>query len=431
MRRNVLVFVVVVLVASMFAGCGSSDEPDRASNREPSGQGVSLRLGTVTERSVDGGADGRNATAAVTAMNEFSVDLYRQVTSTEDGNIILSPYSAAFALSMIYAGARGSTETEMADVLHATGIDQADWHEGINAYDLTLEARTVDSSTDWASANKVWTTPGLQLIDNYLDILTGDYGSPLAEADFVTDPEGARDAINTWVKDNTNDLIPGLWPPNSFDANTVMVLVNAVALDAPWEFPFDAEWTRDGPFTLPDGTTVRVPMMQYHEYLPSYAETGLQAVELPYGDGALSMIVIVPDDLAAFEADLSTDTLDKIIDGIKEGGIHLSMPKWSARTDLELDDSLTALGMQAAFTNADFSGMVQGGGIHLETVQHSAFIEVDEEGTRAAAATGGAMAGSHGPTIDVNKPFLYLITDRGAGTYLFMGRVDDPTETAE
>ncbi|MBP7929715.1 MAG: hypothetical protein KA110_07090, partial [Acidimicrobiia bacterium] len=197
MRRNVLVFVVVVLVASMFAGCGSSDEPDRASNREPSGQGVSLRLGTVTERSVDGGADGRNATAAVTAMNEFSVDLYRQVTSTEDGNIILSPYSAAFALSMIYAGARGSTETEMADVLHATGIDQADWHEGINAYDLTLEARTVDSSTDWASANKVWTTPGLQLIDNYLDILTGDYGSPLAEADFVTDPEGARDAINT------------------------------------------------------------------------------------------------------------------------------------------------------------------------------------------------------------------------------------------
>ena len=207
-----------------------------------------------------------------------------------------------------------------------------------------------------------------------------------------------------------------------------MVLVDAVAMDAPWEFPFDVAATRIEPFTLADGTTVQVPTMHYDEYLPSLWRDGLQAVEVPYGGGALSMVVIVPADLASFEAELTTESLAAVIDGIDDGGIHLSLPKWTARTHVRLDDTLSALGMPTAFGGeADFSGMVEGGGLFLDQVEHEAVIEVDEQGTRAAAATGGEMASSHGPTIEVDRPYLYVIRDSGAGTILFIGRVTDPT----
>jgi serpin B len=276
----------------------------------------------------------------------------------------------------------------------------------------------------------VWTLPGLALRDEYLDVLTGAYGSPLAEVDFGSAPEPARQLINGWIAGETDDLVPELFPDGSFDSNTRMVLVNAVAMDAPWEFPFDPASTRPGPFTRADGTTVDVATMHYDEYLPSLWTENLQAVELPYGGGALSMVVIAPTDLAAFEDELTTESLAAVIDQIRDGGIHLSMPKWAARTHVQMNDTLSSLGMPTAFSgDADFSGMVDGGGLYLAQVEHEAVIEVDEQGTRAAAATGGEMAASHGPTIEINRPYLYVIRDRGAGTILFIGRVTDPTIT--
>jgi serpin B len=387
-----------------------------------------LRYGSVTERSVDGGADGRNTTAAVAGLNELAIDLYRAVVADEGGNAIVGPYSVTFALGMIYAGARGDTATEMADVLHVGDLDPAAWHEGINAYDLTLDARTAGSPTEWVAANKVWTQEGLALRDEYLDILTGAYGAPLAEADFGADPEGIRQVVNGWVDDQTNELIPQLFPPGSFGAPTQMVLVNAVAMDAPWEFPFDPAMTRDEPFTRADRSTVQVPMMHYDEFLPSLWREDLQAVEVPYGGGALSMVVIVPNDLEAFESELTSESLTAVIDAIDDGGIHLSLPRWTARTHVQLNEILSDLGMPTAFSPAaDFSGMVEGGGLWLDQVEHEAVIEVDEEGTRAAAATGGEMAASHGPTVAVDRPYLYVIRDRGSGAILFIGRVLDPT----
>jgi serpin B len=340
----------------------------------------------------------------------------------------VSPYSVGVALSMIYAGARGDTETEMAGVLHAD--DVPGWQEGINAYDLSLDARTTGSPTSWSSANKVWTQPGLALRDGFLDVLTGVYGSPLAEADFAADPDGGRKAINAWVEEQTDHRIPELFPADSIEAATVMVLVNAVALDAPWEFPFDPAATSEAPFTRPDGSSVLVATMHYDEFLPSVSTPEYQAVELPYSGGTLSMIVIMPTDLTAFEADLTTAKLEGVFESITDGGIHLSIPKWSTRTHLTLNDTLSALGMPSAFGGrADFSGMVDGGGIWLDRVEHEAYVEVDERGTRAAAATGGSMAGSHGPTITVDRPYLYVVRDQGAGTNLFIGRVTDPSIT--
>ncbi len=449
--RRVGGFVVIAAVAAAVAACGdesggstasssidpipggsesSMSAPATSRSEGDPGSVLSLRFGSVTERSVDGGADGRNTTAAAAGMNAFAVDLYRAVIASETGNTVISPYSVTFALGMIYAGARGDTAREMAGVLHAAGLSPEDWHEGINAYDLTLDARTAGSPTTWAAANKVWAAPGLALRDDYLDVLTGDYGSPLAEADFGADPDAQRQLVNGWVAEQTNDLITELFPHGSLTAQTRMVLVNAVALDAPWEFPFDPASTRTEPFTRADGTVVRVPMMHYDEYLPSAWTDDYQAVELPYGGGALSMVVIVPADLETFETTLTPESLDAVIDTIGDGGIHLSLPRWTARTHLSLKETLSALGMPMAFGgSADFSGMVEGGGLWLDQVEHEAFVEVDEQGTRAAAATGGEMVDSHGPTVEANRPYLYVIRDRGSGTILFIGRVTDPTVT--
>jgi serpin B len=415
---------IVGIALALLGACGGTEAAQDGSFDS----GLPLRFGVVTERSVDGGADGRNATAAVAGMNDFAVDVYKSVVADVGGNTIVGPYSVTFALGMIYAGARGETATEMADVLHASEMEPSAWHEGINAYDLTLNARTAGSPTEWTAANKVWTTPGMELREEFLDVLTGVYGSPLAEVDFAADPEAARRLVNDWVEEKTGALIPELFPADSFDARTVMALVNAVALDAPWEFPFDPAATRDETFTRSDGSTLQVPMMHYDEYLPSLWREDLRAVELPYGGGALSMVVIVPTDLEVFEAGLSALSLDGVIDEIEDSGIHLSLPKWTARTHIQLNETLSGLGMPTAFGGgADFSGMVEGGGIWLGQVEHEAFVEVDEQGTRAAAATGGEMLGSHGPTVTVDRPYLYVIYDRGAGAILFMGRVLDPT----
>jgi serpin B len=383
----------------------------------------------LTERTIDLDADGRNTTAAVAGMNAFAVDLFKAVAADQAANVLVSPYSVTFALGMIYGGARAQTAAEMAAVLHAD-IPAADWHEGINAYDLTLDARTADSPTTWRAANKVWTLPGLPLRDEYLDLLTGAYGSPLAEGDFATDPDAQRAVVNDWVAEQTEQRITELLPIGALTPQTVMVLVNAIALDAPWEFPFDPAATHDEPFTRPDGTAVDVPMMHYDEYLPSATTDTYQAVELPYGGGTLSMVVIVPNDITAFESALTDESLTATLASIEDGGIHLSLPRWTARTHVELDDILAALGMPTAFTQAaDFSGMVDGGGLWIDRVEHEAFIDVDEQGTRAAAATGGVMVDSHGPTVEVNRPYLYVIRDRGAGTVLFIGRVTDPSIT--
>jgi serpin B len=410
----------VVVTITLLSACSKSPGSVNQS-------GVNLRFGKLTERTLKSGADGRNATAAVTGMNQFSVDLFNAVAMDTAGNVVVGSYSVVFVVSMLYAGARGGTADEIADVLHSTGRPEA-WHEGINAYDLTLLTRTAGSPTTWTAANKVWASPGISLRDEFLDVLTGSYGSPLATADFAGDSDGQRRMINEWVANNTKQRIPELFVEGALPPSTQLALVNAVALDAPWEFPFDPARTGPAPFRRLDGTEVAVPMMHYEEYLPSGRGEDFTAVELPYAGGTFSMVIIVPTDFERFQRDLSAQKIDQVTDSIQEQGIHLTMPKWSSRTKSELNKPLSRLGMPTAFAgSADFSGMSETSGLSVSAVRHEAFIEVDEAGTRAAAATGGEMLLSHGPTISINQPFLYLVRDRGAGTILFMGRVTDPS----
>jgi serpin B len=360
--------------------------------------------------------------AFTAAQLAFAVDLYRSVAPTEEGDLALGPGSLHSALAMIRAGARGRTATEMDAVLRAD--DRL--HELGSALDQELRSRSDDDAVDVDIANRVWVNGGLELRDEYVQVLAKSYGAALAQLDISGDPEGARAAVNAWVADATRQKVEELFPKGTIGTDTQLVLANALYLQADWKFPFPGRETRDQEFLLPDGSRVDVPTMHYDEYLPSGRGPGWSAVRLPYSGEQLSMTVVVPEDLPAFEQRLDVALLQQVEAAIKPGGIHLSLPRFTARTHLSLVETLAAMGMPSAFGDADFSGMTHGGGLVLGEVEHEAVVEVDEEGTEAAAASGGAMLGSHGPTVTVDRPFLFVIRDEPTGAVLFLGRVTDP-----
>jgi serpin B len=227
------------------------------------------------------------------------------------------------------------------------------------------------------------------------------------------------------VAEVTEDKIPTLFPAGTIDGNTVMLLTNAMYMDAPWKYQFDPRSTAPRPFTLIDETSVQVPTMHYDEFLPSAAGDDWQAVELPYVGDEVSMVVVVPGDLQAFEAELTPERLDAILGSLRDGGIHLSLPRFTFRYPAPLEAALRELGLGTLFDAPDLSGMGIGD-VAVSAVQHEVFIEVDEEGTRAAAATGVAVATSHGPTVTVDRPFLFFVVDQPTRSVLFLGRVLDP-----
>lgn len=358
----------------------------------------------------------------------FGLDVYRALAAANTDNLIVGPHSISTALAMIYAGARGETATEMADVLHFAELS-GDISPTLDAIDRALASRSEPGVVDLRTANQAFAQPGLPLVDQYLETLTRDFGAPLAELPFA-DPEAARQVINKWAAQRTNDRIPALFPAGALTPGTVLVLVNAVSFEASWHYLFDPAATTYQRFTLGDGSAENVLVMHFDLYLPLSIGDDYRAVELPYGvKGDMSMVLILPDDLSAFDATVDAQRLQSIFDAITEQGIHLSLPKFSFSSHPDMDTTLKGLGMRRVYGDADLSGMIDGSGYFLQTVQHEAFIEVDETGTEAHAATGAGIAVSHGPTITFDRPFFFVIRDRTTGAILFLGRVTDPGAT--
>lgn len=420
-HRAACLFVVGVL----FAGCtpGIPGPSSRGAIGEfPAIEGANLlvRAGRDSAPPVSG-----EAIAALARSNAtFALDLYRDLAARTDTNIVLGPTSISTTLAMVYVGARGETAAEMANVLHFDAA-QTDLSSTFNALDLALTSRSQEGVIDLRLANQGFAAPGLSFLDSYLATLGRDFGAPMAEVDFI-DAEHARGVINGWAADRTNDRITELFPAGAVTSQTVLVLVNAVAMDAAWRYLFDPALTSNAPFHLADGSVVQVPTMHFNLYLPLAWEEEYSAVELSYGAGDLSMVVILPNDLSAFDAELDPALLERIFDSITEQGIHLSLPKFAFKSHTELDAALKRLGMTSVYDAPDLTGMSATPGLALQTVQHEAFIEVDEQGTEAHAATGGALAISHGPTITFDRPFFFVIRDRPTGAILFLGRVTDP-----
>ncbi|MGH8912640.1 MAG: serpin family protein [Acidimicrobiia bacterium] len=385
--------------------------------------GMDLIAG-VTERNTSPDANGEAVNAVVAGANEFAVRLFQAAIGEASDNVVVGNHSLSNALFLTMAGTGGDTTDGFADLLGVTDVDSAELHPAVNAIDLILESRSGDG-LDLAIANRLFVQHGLELRDEFLDIAVGSYGAPVAAVDFVGAPDEVVTIVNDWVADQTDGFIDEL--TTGYDPKTVVVLANAMYLKASWAVQFH-RLEQPGQFTTINGDIVETEMMSHDEYLPLNGGSDFVAVELPYVGGNLSLVVIQPEDLIAFEADLTAARLAEITEGLREGGIHLTMPVWSTKTSIEALDPLHAIGLPSTY---DFSAMIDGGqtDYFIESISHVARIDVDETGTTAGAATDVVIAASHGPTVMIDRPFFYVIRDRGSDAILFMGHVTDPTQS--
>jgi len=371
----------------------------------------------------------------VDANNKFAIDLYSKY-KTNEGNVFFSPYSISTALAMTYEGARGQTAEEMQKVFYFP----EDSNTMRNGYaNLYAEINKPDKKYKLSVANALWAENDFQFLDEYFNVVDQYYNGKVTNLDFKRDPEGSRVTINNWVEDKTNDKIKDLIPSGVINSMTRLVLTNAVYFKGEWVKQFNKDDTIERDFTTDSNNIVKAFMMQRtdDESIYNYGENNiLQILEMPYSGDDLSMLIILPKDnnLEDVEKSFTTDELSDWKDELKEQRVNVFLPRFKFETKYFMAEDLAEMGMPTAFGNADFSGMTGKMDLVISQVIHQAFVEVNEEGTEAAAATAVIMketsAGPGGPTIPVfnaNHPFIFIIQQKDTGNILFMGRVSNPT----
>ncbi len=399
-------------------------------------------LESQIERVLDPAVPAEDFSALVDDSADFALDFY-QYASRQNGNLFYSPYSISSALAMAYGGAGGRTALEMADTLHFS-LPQERLHPAFNRLDLLLnqgiETENGESQPFQLDvANAIWGQAGHSFKQEYLDLLALNYGAGLRLVDFVNNAGTAREDINRWVSDKTQEKIQDLIPSGGINSSTRLVLANAIYFKADWLNPFANSKTHDAPFTLLDGDEIQVSMMEFEDpvLLPYFAGEGFQAVELPYVGDEVSMLVLMPEreTFDTFETELDRDQLNLVLNGLSPIKVRLFFPKFRFTSEYELTGILSDLGMPSVFCSGspDFSGMDDEGQLCIGGVYHKAFVAVDEKGTEAAAATALvmkalAMIDPDVQIISFDHPFIFLIRHKTSGAILFAGRMLNPLD---
>lgn len=369
----------------------------------------------------------------VRGNSTFCFELYQQLRD-RDGNLFFSPYSISTALAMTYGGARGETETEMAAVLHLSG-EQAAVHGGFSHLQTQLNAVQEKGNVQLSIANALWAQQGYAFLDSFLELTKSHYGAGVRFVDFAGNTEAARVEINTWVEEQTREKIKDLIKQGMLEPATALVLCNAIYFKGNWFSQFEKERTRDADFFVAPEKTVQVSMMNQSTDVKFRRFDGFSAIELPYTGNALSMVVFLPeqqDGLAVFEDQLKQETVMAWLADLANTSpseVSISLPKFKTTCEFELSSALAEMGMPRAFSDADFSGMTGRKDLFISKVVHKAFVDVNEEGTEAAAATAVIMdkASIRPLTFRGDHPFVFLIRDNATGSMLFAGRIVDPT----
>jgi serpin B len=375
----------------------------------------------------------------VGANNNFTAGLYRQIQA-KPGNIFVSGYSLAVALDMTFAGARGETASQMQQTLTLH----------FDSTQLPLKSSMLMSSLNsrqgyqLSVANALWGQSGFNFRPEFLDLTQKFYSAGFKQADFSKPDtrEKACQEINSWVEDNTRQKIKNIINPLNLSELTRLVLVNAIYFKAAWLKQFEKSLTKDADFTRTDGRKVKAPLMHNTDNF-GYAETAkLQVLKLPYAQNDMSMYIILPKDpadLVGLEVLLNSNQLKNWFDSVKDREVAVTLPRFKIEKKYELNDVLSGMGMRDAFDdkNADFSGMAvlkPDERLFISKVIHQTFVEVDEQGTEAAAATAvvmdKAMAVMNPPKpveFMANHPFIFAICDNATNSILFMGRLEDPS----
>jgi len=368
--------------------------------------------------------------------NAFAVDLYAQLRA-QPGNLFFSPQSISTAFAMAYAGAQGQTSAEMARVFHFT-LPPERLHPAMGA--LLAALNGPHNGYELHVADALWAQQNTQFLPSYLKFVQSSYGAGLHPVDFQSSPEAARAAINQWVVQQTNNRIQNLLGPGSVTPAMRLVLTNAIYFKGSWLDPFRPDFTQVQDFHLSATKTVKAPMMNRTGGYSYYDGGSFQELELPYKGGELAMVVLLPkkiDGLPALEKSFTAAALTSWLGKLQPvDKVVLTLPRFSMTQQFELSSTLAAMGMPQAFAgSADFSGMTGKPEFSISAAIHKAFIDVNEQGTEAAAATAINMVATawmnpnEPPPIVfcADHPFLFLIRDTGTGSILFLGRLEDPT----
>jgi serpin B len=414
-KRVILSALVLVLVIPLISGCGDSSSQPTPSDLIPSDPSVkSYNLKAES--------------------GDFAFSLFQQVASGDyEDNIVLSPLSAKLALAMAYNGAVDGTKEAMAKVLDLEGMSLEEANQQLGNLMTSLEQADEDLLLE--IANSLWAddSDGYELRQDFVERCREWYDAEVANLNFF-DPKAA-DTINAWVKEKTHDkiekIVGGLSP------EIALMLVNAVYFNGKWQMQFDASLTEDGDFHLLDGGTVTVPLMNQSGEYSYYEDEDLQAVSLPYGEGRMSMYVVLPRegrDYGEFLSTLSEANWEEWMGRFMDRKGELDLPRFKVEYEQSLNDALKAMGMTPAFSYGleDMFTDLGGQKAYISEVLQKTYIDVNEEGTEAAAVTGVVVGiTSYQPEpppfiMTVDRPFFFAIRDNQTGTLLFMGSITNP-----
>ncbi len=409
--RAVYRLMTIAGVGAIAFGCGDSQGPIIELPRE-----LSVAEGKLVE-----------------ADNKFAFKLFREVNEQDTGkNIFISPLSVGMALGMTYNGAAGATREAMQEALELQGMTIEEVNE---AYGSLIDLlRDLDPQVEFLLANSIWYRNTMTFEQEFLDLNVQYFDAEVSALDFNS--PSAANTINDWVYQNTSGRIEEI-VGNPIDPATIMFLINAIYFKADWASQFDKDLTQDAPFYLEDGSQTTVDMMRHEDevsirYYNDW-DSHIQVVDLPYGGQAYSMTILLPEDpegIADLIEGLTHDQWTGWIAALDSTSQYVSMPKFMLEYELTMNDVLSALGMSIAFdTNAaDFTNMYAPGGVFISKVKHKTFVEVNEEGTEAAAVTSVEMGlTSVGPQpIVIDRPFVFAIRENHSGTILFVGKMLNP-----
>ncbi|MCO6493819.1 MAG: serpin family protein [Phaeodactylibacter sp.] len=374
--------------------------------------------------------DNAEACLVSSSNTEFGFNLFRQLhQDAPEDNIFISPLSVATALSMAVNGAEGQTRSDMMATLEQNGMSLEQANEGFKQ--LLALLPVLDPEVQLLLANSIWYRQGFPAKDAFLAVNRDYFGSEVSELDFA-DPQ-ARVAINSWVKDNTNGLIESI-VDGPIASNVVMYLINAVYFKGAWRHPFDPDFTHPAEFMLENETVAEVDMMNWGQgFLPYFETEVFQAIDLAYADSAFTMSVFLPkpgysvDDVVS---EMNNANWASWTQSFTYQELFFFFPKFRMQYEKSLVKALTDLGMGIAFAPglADFTGIADAA-LNIDEVKHKAVIEVNEEGSEAAAVTSVVIVETslpQIPTMNVNKPFIFAIRDAQTNGILFLGKMMDP-----
>ena len=381
--------------------------------------------------------------SVVEANNKFTLDLYQVLQKDDkftDQNIFYSPSSISIALAMTFMGARGDTAKQMSEALHWEAMTSDQLHDQQRHF-LDALQESNDEGNELLAANRLFVQKSFIIEQEFLEGTKRFYNAEMALTDYQKDPEGARKEVNDWVENKTKENIKNLIPEGIIDSSTELILVNAIYFKGIWQNEFDRRATRSKDFFVSKKKKVKVKMMKLKtnfKYIANVGELGCQLLELPYQGEDLSMLILLPQDkygLASVEASLTHDKLQKAIALTQvqpSGEVKVYLPRFNMTQEFQLKKLLAKMGVTDMFIKADFTGISPG--LFVTHVIHKAFVEVNEKGTEAAAATAVIMSRSKSPSggsakipvFCADHPFLFLLCHKKSGGILFMGRMMKP-----